>query len=196
MDQERRSADLSRFILYSDFNCPFCYALHERLYELKLIEQVDWHGVQHAPYLPIPMSTWQGTMKAELQHEVAVVQQLAPELPIALPAGKPNTRPAIDAAIHIFQQDHDRGLEFVREVYRAFWLEGRDISDAAVLAKLAGDVKAIGSVNTRIAEEWEVAWHETGQAGVPLIVSPDGEFLVGCVLEDSLRQFFALLGSG
>ena len=21
-------------ILYSDFNCPFCYAMHERLYEM------------------------------------------------------------------------------------------------------------------------------------------------------------------
>jgi hypothetical protein len=31
----------------------------------------------------------------------------------------------------------------------------------------------------------------TGQAGVPLIVSPDGDLLVGCVPEERVRRFFA-----
>lgn len=28
-----------RFELYSDFNCPFCYALHEQLHEMNLIDR-------------------------------------------------------------------------------------------------------------------------------------------------------------
>jgi hypothetical protein len=87
------------YILYSDFNCPFCYALHERLHDMDLLGRCEWRGVQHAPHLPRPMKPWQGSPGAELRQEVAVVQRLAPGLPIALPPGKPNTRAAIEQAV-------------------------------------------------------------------------------------------------
>ncbi|HJT22688.1 MAG TPA: DsbA family protein [Nitrospira sp.] len=180
-----------RFLLYSDFNCPFCYALHERLHDMKILDRCDWRGVQHAPHLPCPMKPWQGALGDELGHEVGVVRRLAPGLPIALPTGKPNTKSAIETAIGILRQDRDRGMKFVRTVYRAFWVDGRDISDAGVLAELAENALDAGSANTRIAQEWEEAWHATGQAGVPLIVSPDGDLLVGCVPEESIRRFFS-----
>lgn len=191
MDQEPRSAVFCLFILYGDFNCPFCYALHERLHDMTLLDRCEWRGVQHAPHLPTPMAAWHGRLKTELEHEVAVVERLAPGLPIALPAGKPNTRPAIETAIGILRQDRERGMEFVRKVYRAFWCEGLDISDKTVLAELAGGAGNVGSGNRHIAQEWETAWHATGESGVPLIVSPEGEFLVGCVPEESIRRFFA-----
>src|SRR5512147_506560 len=108
------------YTLYSDFNCPFCYAMHERLHEMKLLTLCEWRGVQHASYLPRPMKPWQGSLGAELRHEVAVVQRLAPGLPIALPPGKPNTRLAIERATGLLIRDRTRGMEFVRQVYRAF----------------------------------------------------------------------------
>jgi predicted DsbA family dithiol-disulfide isomerase len=114
------------FLLYSDFNCPFCYALHERLHELNVIERCEWRGVQHAPHLPRPMKPWSGSLGAELRHEVSVVQRLAPELPIALPPGKPNTLPAIERAVGLLRADRTQGMAFVRKVYRAFWREGQD----------------------------------------------------------------------
>lgn len=180
------------FELFSDFNCPFCYALHERLYDLNLIDRCDWRGVQHAPHLPSPMKPWQGSRGAELRHEVAVVQRLAPGLPIALPPGKPNTRPAIERAIALLSLNRTSGMEFIRQAYRAFWCAGRDISDRKVLMALTGDSveEASHDSSRRIALEWETAWHATGQAGVPLIVSPDGNLLVGCVPTEDIIGFF------
>jgi len=180
------------FELFSDFNCPFCYALHERLYDLNLIDRCDWRGVQHAPHLPSPMKPWQGSLGAELRHEVAVVQRLAPELPITLPPGKPNTKPAIERAIALLGLNRTNGMEFIRRTYRAFWCEGRDISDRKVLGDLAGDSmeEASNDSSRRIAQEWEIAWHATGQAGVPLIVSPGGNLLVGCVPREDIVGFF------
>jgi len=180
------------FELFSDFNCPFCYALHERLYDLNLIDRCDWRGVQHAPHLPSPMKPWQGSLGAELRHEVAVVQRLAPELPITLPPGKPNTKPAIERAIALLGLNRANGMEFIRRTYRAFWCEGRDISDRKVLGDLAGDSmeEASNDSSRRIAQEWEIAWHATGQAGVPLIVSPGGNLLVGCVPREDIVGFF------
>lgn len=181
------------YLLYSDFNCPFCYALHERLHDLNVIDRCEWRGVQHAPHLPRPMKPWSGALGAELRHEVSVVQRLAPGLPIVLPPGKPNTLPAIEQAVHLLRSDRSRGMEFVRNVYRAFWCEGQDISDPSVLNGLAEAPLPSGHEESshRIAQEWEAAWHAIGRAGVPLIVSPEGDLLVGCVPEDQVRRFFA-----
>ncbi|HET7439078.1 MAG TPA: DsbA family protein, partial [Nitrospira sp.] len=169
------------FEFFSDFNCPFCYALHERLHDLKLIHHCEWQGIQHAPQLPRPMKAWQGSLGAELRHEVAVVQRLSPGLPIELPPGKPNTKLAIERAAVLLIRDRTRGMEFVRQAYRAFWCEGRDISDPQVLRELSDGIVEEGMTDNirRIAQGWEAAWHATGQAGVPLIVSPDGDLLVG-----------------
>jgi len=185
-------------ILYSDFNCPFCYAMHERLHEMNLLARCEWRGVQHASHLPRPMKAWQGSLGAELRHEVSVVQRLAPGLPIALPPGKPNTRPAIEQAVAFLRRDPSHAMAFVRETYRAFWCEGKDISDQDVLRLLVeqvgGSLEAVGAVNgedRRVAQEWEAAWHATGQAGVPLMVSPDHYLLVGCMPIEDVRRFFA-----
>jgi predicted DsbA family dithiol-disulfide isomerase len=184
-------------ILYSDFNCPFCYAMHERLHAMSLLSRCEWRGVQHAPQLPRPMKPWQGSLGAELRHEVTFVQRLAPGLPIALPPGKPNTRPAIEQAVALLRRDRSHGMAFVRETYRAFWCEGRDISDPAVLRQLVeqggGSTESMGTINDesrQVAQEWEAAWQATGQAGVPLIVSPEGVLLVGCASPEDIRQFF------
>jgi len=186
------------YTLYSDLNCPFCYAMHERLHEMALLDRCEWRGVQHASHLPRPMKPWQGSLGAELRHEVAVVQRLAPGLPIALPPGKPNTRPAIEQAVVLLLRDQSHMMTFVRETYRAFWCQGRDISDPAVLRQLVeqvgGPSETVGTINgegRQMAQEWEAAWHVTGQAGVPLIVSPEGELLVGCAPTEEIRRFFA-----
>jgi predicted DsbA family dithiol-disulfide isomerase len=183
-----------RFLLYSDFNCPFCYAMHERLHDLALIDRCEWRGVQHAPQLPRPMKPWEGSLGAELRHEVAMVQRLAPGLSIALPPGKPNTLPAIEQAIALLRKDLQYGMHFVRRTYRAFWCDGQDISDPLVLKQLAGEHFSEDDPdgqNQLVAQKWETAWYATGQNGVPLLVSPDGDLLVGCVPHEQIRQFFA-----
>ena len=192
------SVSEARTVLYSDFNCPFCYAMHERLHEMNLIARCEWRGVQHASHLPRPMKPWQGSLGAELRHEVTVVQRLAPGLPIALPPGKPNTRPAIEQAVGLLQRDRAQGMAFVRETYRAFWCEGRDISDPEVLRQLVeqagGPPESVDTINNesrQVAQEWEAAWHRTGQAGVPLMVSPKGDLLVGCAPLEQIKPFFA-----
>jgi len=185
------------FELFSDFNCPFCYALHERLHDLKLIQSCEWRGVQHASHLPRPMKPWQGWLGAELRHEVAVVQRLAPGLPIALPPGKPNTKLAIERAAGLLTRDRTGGMEFVRKAYRAFWCEGRDISDPLVMRDLSKESAEKGVTDNirRIAQGWEAAWHATGQAGVPLIVAADGDLLVGCVPAEDIAGFFHRKGT-
>ncbi|MDR4467798.1 MAG: hypothetical protein MRJ68_05785 [Nitrospira sp.] len=132
-------------------------------------------------------------MGAELKHEVTVVQRLAPGLPISLPSGKPNTLPAIEQAAALLRQDIHLGMDFVKRIYGAFWREGHDISDPQVMEQLAGEgsIEGVDDESRVIAQKWETAWHATGQNGVPLIVSPDGDLLVGCVPIDQVKSFFS-----
>jgi 2-hydroxychromene-2-carboxylate isomerase len=138
------------------------------------------------------MKPWEGSMAAELGHEVAVVRRLAPGLPIAVPAGKPHTGAAIARAIAVLARDRTKGMEFVRQAYRAFWCEGHDLSDPQVLDQLMGESLDVRPSNEmlEIAAAWATEWRQTGQAGVPLIVSPDGDLLVGCVPTEEIARFF------
>jgi 2-hydroxychromene-2-carboxylate isomerase len=120
------------------------------------------------------------------------VQRLAPELPVAMPHAKPHTGAAIERAIALLAQDRTKGCEFVREAYRAFWCRGQDLSDRKVLDRLTGqgwDVEQSGEW-LDIATAWTTAWQATGQVGVPVIVSPDGDLLVGCVPVEEILRFF------
>ncbi|TKS59406.1 MAG: hypothetical protein EWM72_02214 [Nitrospira sp.] len=188
-----------RFALYSDFNCPFCYAMHERLHACGVMELVEWRGVQHAPHLPIPMARWNGRLLDELRHEVTMVGRLAPMLPIVVPEGKPNTRPAIQLAAQVLARDVAQGSALVRRLYWLFWREGRDISDVGVLgealASLGLDPQGLiekDEATAHILDGWDDLWRSMGQAGVPLLVRSDGTLLVGLARESDLDRFLAV----
>jgi predicted DsbA family dithiol-disulfide isomerase len=183
-------------IAYSDFNCPFCYAMHERLHGRGLMKDVEWRGVQHAPHLSIPMARWHSRLMEELRHEVAMVMRLAPGLPIALPSGKPNTRPVIQAAAWLLARDAGAGSRFVRRLYQIFWREGRDISDPFVLTETLQSLgvaeplpRATDTATTARIEHWDNEWRKTGQAGVPLLVRRDGMLLVGLSPDEDIDRF-------
>lgn len=187
-----------RVVLYSDFNCPFCYAIHERLHASGSMELVEWRGVQHAPHLPIPMARWHDRMLGELRHEVALVGRLAPDLPITVPEGKPNTGPAIQVAASVLAKDPARGSEFVRRLYRLFWLDGLDISDVGVLREALLEEGLDPQpflehhrVEVQSLTEWDDCWRQTGQSGVPLLERADGTLLMGLAPETELKQFLA-----
>jgi predicted DsbA family dithiol-disulfide isomerase len=186
----------SDIILYSDFNCPFCYALGERLLVVKTERKIEWRGVQHAPYLTTPMADANAALAAELKNEVSAIQHLAPEVPITLPRGKPNTGPAIRAVAAALKVDKDRAHTFKDSLYREFWRRGIDISDASVLQALAKniglpDVLDIASVTP--ATGWQHAWETSGLGGVPAMVRSDGKMLVGLA---SIEEITSFLNSG
>lgn len=185
--------------LYSDFNCPFCYALHERLHALEVMESIEWQGVQHAPHLPAPMVVWDGHLAGELKQEVEMVRRLAPELPIIVPKGKPNTSRAIAASARALELDRHCGTLLVRALYRRFWCDGQDLSDHDVLRNeasrhgfsadeiLGSDAPSVD----RLIRAWSDQWQQTEHEGVPILQRSDGQMLIGLVSMETLQHFFA-----
>jgi len=175
-------------ILYSDFNCPYCYATHERLAQLGLHDRVDWRGVQHSPELPQPMRTAAGPFAAELEREVESIRLRAPEVPIELPTGKPNTGPAIRLAAAAPAADAER---LILDLYRRFWRDGEDLSDPDVLAAAAGTDAPAPGEGEELAAEWQREWSRLRIGGVPLLLAADGNYLYGLKDADELAGFIA-----
>lgn len=184
-----------RAVVYSDPNCPFCHATEERLHAIGLADRVQWRGVQHAPQLPTPMAAAAPAFARELEAEVAAVRRLAPEVPIELPAGKPNTALAIDRAAAALRTDPVAGRRFVRSLYTAFWVDGADLGDGDVLdaLALAAGVRRSPPDEAAIATAaaWRGEWADTGLPGVPLLTRSDGRALYGLVGAEELRAFLA-----
>ncbi len=185
-------------ILYSDFNCPFCYALNERIHATGVAGRMQWRGVQHAPQLPIPMAPAEPYLRAELQDEASAIRRSAPEIAIAVPPGKPNTGPAI-AAVAAAMVTNTAAAHILKDsLYRAFWRQGADLSDPKVLHKLA---RAAGlpehglahNVDATVAK-WQDEWMGSGFRGVPAMLRSDGRRLEGLVSQQALQDF-VLIGS-
>lgn len=184
---------MSDATIYSDFNCPFCYATHERLERLDLHDRVRWRGVQHAPELPLPMRPAAGPFAIELAREVESIRLRAPEVPIEVPPGKPNTGPAIELAA---AATGELAGDLVLDLYRRFWRDGEDLSDPAVLAAAAADVSAGGGAATgrdgaALARDWQREWSRLGIGGVPLLIAADGRYLYGLKDAEELAGFLA-----
>ena len=180
-------------IVYSDFNCPFCYVLNERIHAAGVADRVQWRGVQHAPHLTIPMAAANPSLGDELQQEVRAIKQWAPEIEIAIPPGKPNTGPANAAVAAALLANITGAHDFKDSLYRAFWRRGADLSDSEVLRELA---RAVGVPEQRVEADvaptvtgWQNSWMRSGFRGVPALLRSDGQRLEGLVTQQVLQAF-------
>lgn len=121
-------------LVYADINCPFCFALHERLATLGLLEQVAWQAIEHAP--AASANDNDPRLNELLNNEYKLVLQRAPDLIIHNPQFTPNT--ALINAV-LYQLGNilpDQLIAFRTRVYRALWHEGKDISNPDVIRSL------------------------------------------------------------
>jgi len=179
--------------LFTDLNCPFCYATEQRLEQLGLNERIEWRGVEHEPDLPVPMALDNPEIAAELADEVQSVRARAPEVAIAVPSGKANTAAGLLATAAALRIDPARGADFRQAVYRAFWRDGREVSDPAVLEALARD-HGLPALATRPEDavtvaSWRLEWERSPLHGVPLLIRDDGETVYGLKDLETLARF-------
>jgi predicted DsbA family dithiol-disulfide isomerase len=179
--------------LFTDLNCPFCYATEQRLEQLGLNERVAWRGVEHEPELPVPMALDDLEIAAELAEEVRSVRARAPEVAIAVPPGKANTGAGLLAAAAALRIDAVRGADFRQAVYRAFWRDGLDVSDPTVLEALARDqhlpALRTGPEDALTVASWRLEWERSPLRGVPLLIRDDGETVYGLKDLETLARF-------
>ena len=146
--------------VYADFNCPFCYALNERLQVHAGDFKIRWRAVQHIPNAGSTTPDFQE--QTQLTAEVASVRKRAPEVQIITPERRPNTA----AASRLLTAAQSRGLPGADNlqllIFRALWRDGRNIADPTVLDELVTEAGMAlfdarpEDINTM--EEWQQIW--------------------------------------
>jgi len=190
-----------KIVMFSDFICPFCYVGFETIRKLKpeFDLQLEWRGFQIHPDWPAEgITAEKAGMPGDAGSRQALWQRIsamadAVGFSMKPPALFTNSRAALAATEYARESGRDEALE--ERIYRAYFNEGENIGDAAVVARLAGEAGLdAGEVADAIkSPKYEMrlknnslAAHQRGVSGVPTFFI--GEYpLVGAQSVDAMR---------
>ncbi len=181
------------FTVYADFNCPFSYALSERLHLSGLEQQVDFRMIQREPQLRCGQIDLE--LLAELTSEVAEVRRRAPSTEINVPMFRPGSAAASALVYAVSRQDPSAATQLRRRIFRALWVEGMDISRpgmlASLLLELDIDLPSPDSSSNEELSAWQSEWANNTEFArhLPVVISECGETLIGFPLEPELESF-------
>lgn len=185
---------MARYTVYADLNCPFCYALHEQLISFGLMDQVDWRLIEHAPDLDVFNTSAQS--QAELASDVFIVRTRAPQVELALPKKRSDSRFASLCVIQAADIDPAKAAHLRHLLYRALWIEGKDIADVSVIydclvaAELPAEVDIESEQENKLSF-WQESW-EQGEYNrrIPVLEAIDGRISLGLPSTEDLLAFF------
>ena len=187
----------AQYFAFADFNCPFCFALSERILGLGMEDEIEWRPIQHLRDAPEPARPLRDDDLAELNEEIERLGAVEPEIAIRNGALRPSSRLATWALVAIRASQPELAWNFIHGIYRALWREGRDISDIAVVREVAddcgidlpedfADAKELESEIEAAQLEWEEGDFDRR---LPVIQSPHGTTLMGLGSSERTRLF-------
>jgi diguanylate cyclase (GGDEF)-like protein len=135
--------------------------MSERLQVYAREFNIRWRPVQHLAHIDSSAGSFQEL--AQLTAEVAAVRKRAPEVQIASPGSRPNTSLANQVMVTAEMRGDSVNLLRAR-IFRALWRDGKDISQAEVLAEVVNAAglepvepdPGIGEVLTDWQQTWEL----------------------------------------
>ncbi len=190
-----------KIVMFSDYICPFCYVGFETMRKLKseFNFQLEWRGFQIHPDWPAEgIDSDKAGLPGDPASRQALWQRIsamaeAVGFSMKPPALLTNSRAALAATEFARESGRDEALE--ERIYRAYFNEGENIGDAAVVVRLAREAgldadevaDAIKSpkYEMRLKNNSLVA-NQRGVSGVPTFFI--GEYpLVGAQSLDAMR---------
>src|SRR5271157_2596189 len=140
-----RDAMALKIVMFSDYICPFCYVGFETMRRLKpeFEFQLEWRGFQIHPDWPAEgIAADKARGPGDSASRVALWERIsamaaAVGFSMKPPAVLTNSRAALAATEFARESGRDEALE--ERIYRAYFNDGVNIGDAAVVARLAGD---------------------------------------------------------
>jgi predicted DsbA family dithiol-disulfide isomerase len=194
-------------VAVSDYICPWCYVGSARMERLRQEFDVDveWWPYELHPEIPVD-----GILREPTSRRAAFYDQLRA---LATDAGLPFERPPVVANSHRaleaaeFAREHGVFEAMHRELFHAYFAEGRNIGDIDVLIEIAGVCGLDGdalreAIDARryasLIDQRTAQAREAGITSTPTFVFIDGERrfpLPGCqdypVFENVARRFGA-----
>jgi predicted DsbA family dithiol-disulfide isomerase len=191
-----------KIVMFSDYICPFCYIGFETVRKLKpeFNFELEWRGFQIHPDWPAEglaadhvRATGDPDSRRALWERISAMAE-AVGFSMRPPAVLTNSRAALAATEFARESGRDDALE--ERIYRAYFSEGMNIGDPAVVVKLATEA---GLDSSAVADaikspKYELrlknnalAANQRGVSGVPTFFI--GEYpLVGAQSPDAMRS--------
>jgi predicted DsbA family dithiol-disulfide isomerase len=191
-----------KIVMFSDYICPFCYIGFETVRRLKpeFNFELEWRGFQIHPDWPaegIPSDhareTSDPVSRRALWKRISAMAD-AVGFSMRPPAVLTNSRAALAATEFARESGRDEALE--ERIYRAYFNDGLNIGDPAVVARLGSEAgldsaevtDAIKSPKYEMRlKNNSLAAHQRGVSGVPTFFI--GEYpLVGAQSPNAMRS--------
>jgi predicted DsbA family dithiol-disulfide isomerase len=193
-----------KIVMFSDYICPFCYIGFETVRKLKpeFNFVLEWRGFQIHPDWPaegLASEHLRGSGSSDSDSRRALWERIsamaeAVGFSMRPPAMLTNSRAALAATEFARESGHDEALE--ERIYRAYFNEGLNIGDPAVVVKLASEagLNSGGVADAIKSPKYELrlknnalAANQRGVNGVPTFFI--GEYpLVGAQSLDAMRS--------
>lgn len=178
--------------IFTDLNCPFCFAQHERLKAEGLIDSFDWCYIEHAPETNSSANT--ASQLALLETEFNLMCKRSVGLEANLPSFCVNSKLATLSLISVSIECPKYTNAYRDAILNAYWREGLDISDSAVLESIRTelnlppltqdiDAMALQSRNQRMWVEGDF------DLRIPAMQRADERTLLGLQHIDNIKSF-------
>jgi diguanylate cyclase (GGDEF)-like protein len=186
---------LEGYVAFIDFNCPYCFALHERLCRWGLVDQIEWSMIEHADHLISPGE--QAAEEDKLSDEVFEVRHRAPDIELHLPLTRARATPATRLIAQVQSEAPDRVDALRRSVFRSLWQRGEDIGDLNVLRGLLhqSGLDALllqrSEADSSTLDAWQNDWNSGGfDRSIPVVTHRAlKRRLIGLPEERTLAEF-------
>ncbi|MGH3903086.1 MAG: DsbA family oxidoreductase [Pseudonocardiaceae bacterium] len=127
--------------VFSDFVCPFCYLAEQLLADA--VEgrdmQIAWQPFELRPE-PTPTLRPEGDYLQSTWERVVYPMAERMGVPIVLPAVSPQPYSRLAFEGFAYADEHGLGQRYTERIFRAFFVEQRDIGQPGVLADIAGEL--------------------------------------------------------
>jgi predicted DsbA family dithiol-disulfide isomerase len=191
-----------KIVMFSDYICPFCYIGFETVRRLKpeFNFELEWRGFQIHPDWPAEgISAEKAHLTSDPDSRSALwerISAMAETVGFSMrpPAVLTNSRAALAATEFARESGRDEALE--ERIYRAYFNEGQNIGDPAVVVRLASEAgldsaavaAAIKSPKYELRlKNNALAANQRGVNGVPTFFIGDYP-LVGAQSPDAMRS--------
>ena len=178
----------SRILVFSDFNCPYCYALNEWITDIGATTRVRWVGIEHRPDLPVSGRNAASDSQL-LDVEVRDVMSRDPALKLNKPRGWLNSQPALLVQNAIEDDAPELAPALRRRLFQSYWREGVSLSDEKAIEQtlLELELELPDREPDYLGELTD--WWRTHLDRIPAMIAPTRLAHLGLQDKESVRHF-------
>ncbi|MBN3525470.1 DsbA family oxidoreductase [Paenibacillus apiarius] len=127
---------MAQIKIVSDFVCPFCFLGEKTVEETFQPNEIEWIPFELRPEGSVPLDPNSAYVQQSMKQSVLpIAERLGIE--IRLPDISPIPRTRLAHIGFYYAKEHGKGNDYFIAVFKAYWQQGRDISQSGVLAQVA-----------------------------------------------------------